>query len=1459
MASKKVNKKRSKKRGQGRSTPPPVDKSIYAFLTLFLFFIFAFIGLLQIEGFTGLAVFNTTDQDSFDTGNYSSTFYNATSTAVELNTTDNLTGNYTSKIFDAGGSSNWTNISWVSSAIGELPADARNEIGNNDWGSGGINMTGNVLYYRFNNDTSVGENSTHVYDYSGEENNGTWTNGGQSNETGKLGKHSGTFDGDDDYIELGTIATGEPLQLADTQFTIMAWVKQYDNDGAQRIIDKSDGGSAANGWTFYIDDSAVENDLGIAVDGNICYTPANQYTDATWTFVAVIANGSEYIFYSNLNRITGCTFAAGSYAEPPNAATNARVGSWNHATAREFNGNLDELAVWNRSLSADEISNIYKRGVTRLNLTARTCDDSGCVGETFVDINDSLVESLNTTQDLVSYGFDENRYFQYQFEYETENENLTSQLYNVTISYDQINFAPNLTYNNPANGSFINVNYTLLNVTVSDIDPDGPDNTTVYFFGNGSLINTTYNNTNGTNVTYNWTDLTDGNYNWTAVAEDEALNSTNVTQYFTIDTTNPTIDYVDFSTNASNVSQTWIFVNVSGTDTNLDTINITLYNGSLDVINTSTNTTSPHWFNFTGLSDGNYSVNITVNDSANNSNVSVTRYIGLDTVNPTINEVNYVPNTTQHWDPNVNVSYNVTFADVGTGINTVVLQYYNGSDWANQSFASINGSIYDANLSLQPGATNYTFNVRIEDFAGNANETTNTTIASAYDCTWDATPTALGATNGFDQTATLGNITINNTGDAGWANNNCTISFRLTHDLTQGRILFDGSSVKPSNTFDITAGSNKTIEVDATFLTEVNEEAVVITVSDALSYSENATSNTTATIVSTQGGPYLFQSLETVPSTIELRDGNNVSLSASIRNLAGDDTNGNTSFNVSFNWSLPSDFTLDTGGNSTLKYQNLSNSTVQNNDINLVFDSVNLPELGPGEITVSVLSQGYNITGDIINHSSGRIILNESTNITLSCYGTSDGITIDACGSLDGDYVESTTTTTTTTTTSSSGGGGSAGGGGGGGSTGLSIEQREKLFQTKETYELVRGESDSFKLKIENPFSDVSLEDVKISVSGFLAQYLTVEPNTIPIIPLGLNVEVDIIINAPKYFTEGIHDLTFTITGLTKEEEISVSGTKIVTTEIQEKKIVTLFIHEITEEKATGFLSDAAALINEMEEAGLNILAIQEIYNEASRDFNAKKFGSVKKISELIELKKEQAFKTLVILEDVQKDIDFAQFSGLKVSKTERLLLLSSSSLNRGDYETALKRAQDAQTTFALETIGKFNPIRFVINNWPGVAAGSAGAGIIGFASLLGLRYFYFLRRLRSLRKEEDVLLGLIKQTQKECFTDGKLNMKEYNDSLLQYEERLSKVVQNTIKFETKKKGISKIFKGQKNHLDEEEKKIQNLIKETQKAYLEAGKLETRVYRQRMRSYSERLTEIVEARATLSARRAGVK
>lgn len=55
-----------------------------------------------------------------------------------------------------------------------------------------------------------------------------------------------------------------------------------------------------------------------------------------------------------------------------------KIGTWNHSTSREFNGSIDEIAIWGRVLSEDEILQLYRRGANRIKYQVRSCASTDC-------------------------------------------------------------------------------------------------------------------------------------------------------------------------------------------------------------------------------------------------------------------------------------------------------------------------------------------------------------------------------------------------------------------------------------------------------------------------------------------------------------------------------------------------------------------------------------------------------------------------------------------------------------------------------------------------------------------------------------------------------------------------------------------------------------------------------------------------------------------------------------------------------------------------------------------------------------------------------------------------------------------------------------------------------------------------------------------------------------------------
>ena len=222
----------------------------------------------------------------------------------------------------------------------ELP-----DNGHYDW-IHNVSMYGNKLLYHLNNDSNLGENyssSTTVYDSSGQGNNGT-INGCLWSTATLKGAGALYFDGTNDSINLSSISalTGENV-------TISAWINWQGGSGAiDTILSQSNN---THGYCLYIN--------------NTNNTPSFRLNNTTAAASMNLTNGWHHIVgthnntSSNLSifvdgRLSGTVEKAGSGID-----TKAFVGFDN--ISNYYYGTIDEVSVWNRTLSDDEINRMYNR------------------------------------------------------------------------------------------------------------------------------------------------------------------------------------------------------------------------------------------------------------------------------------------------------------------------------------------------------------------------------------------------------------------------------------------------------------------------------------------------------------------------------------------------------------------------------------------------------------------------------------------------------------------------------------------------------------------------------------------------------------------------------------------------------------------------------------------------------------------------------------------------------------------------------------------------------------------------------------------------------------------------------------------------------------------------------------------------------------------------------------------
>ena len=224
-----------------------------------------------------------------------------------------------------------------------------------------IPRNGLVGYWTMNSDDI---NGTTVYDKSGNGNNGAGTNITSLDlVTGKV-KETLDFNGSNEYINVSDSTILKPTLITET-----AWIKLGSNvigSGVAAVAVKEDSNS---GYGINILGSNYANGINNGLEffiGNgsgIYDALASTSLDLdVWYHVAGVFDGSQVHLYIN-----------GNLADSSNAVVsishNTRVfsiGGRSSFSDRFFNGLVDEVRIYNRALSADEVMQHYLQ--TRRNL-----------------------------------------------------------------------------------------------------------------------------------------------------------------------------------------------------------------------------------------------------------------------------------------------------------------------------------------------------------------------------------------------------------------------------------------------------------------------------------------------------------------------------------------------------------------------------------------------------------------------------------------------------------------------------------------------------------------------------------------------------------------------------------------------------------------------------------------------------------------------------------------------------------------------------------------------------------------------------------------------------------------------------------------------------------------------------------------------------------------------------------
>jgi hypothetical protein len=201
-------------------------------------------------------------------------------------------------------------------------------------------------------------NSTKLFDYMGRY-NGTLAGQASQTSSGKLGKGF-TFDGSGDYVNFGDV-----LDMGTRDFSISYWVL-YNGARAERVISKRTGCGANTFLELY---HATDGDVFFYtysdVNGDCAISTTKTYALGVWHHVVAVRNSTDLLVY-----IDGSMNATGSCSPAKNLdnSYNFLIGD-SSCSSDELTGKIDEVRVWNRSLTSSEILGLYNATSINYNVT----------------------------------------------------------------------------------------------------------------------------------------------------------------------------------------------------------------------------------------------------------------------------------------------------------------------------------------------------------------------------------------------------------------------------------------------------------------------------------------------------------------------------------------------------------------------------------------------------------------------------------------------------------------------------------------------------------------------------------------------------------------------------------------------------------------------------------------------------------------------------------------------------------------------------------------------------------------------------------------------------------------------------------------------------------------------------------------------------------------------------------
>ncbi len=195
-----------------------------------------------------------------------------------------------------------------------------------------------------------------------------------------------SFDGLDDYVDLSST-----IQFDNKDFTIAGWFRTASNTiGTYEQI-----------WMSGYQTVGAE-DLEVVMKNNELYFYARQASgsymrqsagtanDGIWHHFTALRSGNNFLLYFDGVLASSASKTLGDLDEP---GVVPRIGNGIYtATDRFFNGSIDDIRIYDRALTAEEIEQLYWQGIGALEFAVYCLTDAVAEKQALLEIIDETME-----------------------------------------------------------------------------------------------------------------------------------------------------------------------------------------------------------------------------------------------------------------------------------------------------------------------------------------------------------------------------------------------------------------------------------------------------------------------------------------------------------------------------------------------------------------------------------------------------------------------------------------------------------------------------------------------------------------------------------------------------------------------------------------------------------------------------------------------------------------------------------------------------------------------------------------------------------------------------------------------------------------------------------------------------------------------------------------------------------